>query len=37
MRLQREMREAKKEAAMKTANIKKKVKKTVIKPKKKAG
>jgi sec-independent protein translocase protein TatC len=37
MRLQREMREAKKEAAMKTASIKKKVKKTVIKPKKKAG
>lgn len=37
MRLQREMREAKKEAAMKTTSIKKKVKKTVVKPKKKAG
>jgi sec-independent protein translocase protein TatC len=37
MRLQREMREAKKEAAMKSASINKKVKKTVIKPKKKAG
>ena len=36
MRLQREMREAKKEAAMKTTSIKKKVKKT-INPKKKAG
>ena len=36
MRLQREMKQAKKEAAMKTTSIKKKVKKTV-KPKKKAG
>jgi sec-independent protein translocase protein TatC len=36
MQLQREMRQAKKEAAMKTTSIKKKVKKTV-KPKKKAG
>jgi sec-independent protein translocase protein TatC len=37
MRLQREMREARKEAAMKTTSIKKKVKKTIVKPKKKAG
>jgi len=36
MKLQKEMRDAKKEAAMKTASIKKKVKKT-IKPKIKAG
>ncbi len=36
MQLQREMRQAKKEAAMKATSIKKKVKKT-IKPKKKAG
>jgi len=36
MQLQREMKQAKKEAAMKTTNIKKKVKKT-IKPKTKAG
>ena len=36
MKLQREMRQAKKEAAMKATNINKKVKKT-IKPKKKAG
>ncbi len=36
MQLQREMRQAKKEAAMKATDIKKKVKKT-IKPKKKAG
>ncbi len=36
MQLQREMRQAKKEAAMKATSIKKKVKKTV-KPKKKAG
>lgn len=36
MQLQREMRQAKKEAAMKTTSIKKKVKKTV-KPKQKAG
>ena len=36
MQLQREMREAKKEAAMKATSIRKKVKKTV-KPKKKAG
>jgi sec-independent protein translocase protein TatC len=37
MQLQREMKQAKKEAAMNTASTKKKVKKTVVKPKKKAG